>query len=88
MMPHLSPLPQTPREDLGATDSESVKPGLKSQFGKFFFWGEGGTPVAYGSSQTRGWIRAIAASLHHSHNNLGSKLHVWPTPQLRAMPDP
>ena len=24
--------------------------------------------IAYGSFQTRGWIRAIAASLHHSHS--------------------
>ena len=87
MMPHLSPLPQTPREDLGATDSESVKPGLKSQFGKFFFWGEGGTPVAYGSSQTRSLIRATATGLCHNHSSAGSKLYLWPTPQLRAMPD-
>ena len=28
-------------------------------------------PVPYGSSQTRGQIRATAASLHHSHSNVG-----------------
>ena len=31
------------------------------------------TPAAYGSSQARGRIRAIAASLHHSHSNSRSK---------------
>ena len=30
------------------------------------------TPVAYGSSQAGGEIRAVAASLHHSHSNTGS----------------
>ena len=45
-------------------------------------------PVAYGSSQARGQIGAIAASLHHSHSNARSKPHLQPTPQLRAMPGP
>ena len=27
-------------------------------------------------------------SLHHSHSNAGSELHLRPTPQLTAMPDP
>ena len=31
---------------------------------------------AYGSSQVRGQIRAIAAGLHHSHSNLGSELRL------------
>ena len=30
-------------------------------------------------SGARGWIRAAAASLHHSHSNLGSELCLWPT---------
>ena len=42
-------------------------------------------PVAYESSQSRGWIRATASSLCHSHSNAGSKLHLWPRPQLMAM---
>ena len=46
------------------------------------------TSVVYGGSPTRGWIRAAAASLHHSCNNVGSKPHLWPTPQLVATPDP
>ena len=45
-------------------------------------------PGAYGSSQARGRVRAVAASLSHSHGNTKSKLCLWPTPQLRAMPDP
>ena len=32
-------------------------------------------PVAYGGSQARGWIGAVAASLHHSHSNAGSLIH-------------
>ena len=32
-------------------------------------------PAAYGGSQARGWIRASAASLHHSHSNSGSLTH-------------
>ena len=45
-------------------------------------------PVAYGSSQARGWIKPTAASLHHSHSNARSKLHLRSTPQLTAMLDP
>ena len=33
-------------------------------------------PVAYGSSQARGHIRAAAAGLYHSHSNMGSKPHL------------
>ena len=47
-----------------------------------FFWLFRATPVAYGGSQTRGPIGAIAASLHHSHSNTGSELRLAPTPQL------
>ena len=39
-------------------------------------------PSAYGSSQARGLIRAIATSSE------GSKLCLQPTPQLMAIPDP
>ena len=46
------------------------------------------TPVAYGGSQARGLIRAIAPSLRQSHSNARSKLRVQPTPQLTATPDP
>ena len=45
-------------------------------------------PAAYGSSQVRGWIRAAAKGQCHSHGNTGSKMHLQPTPQLAATPDP
>ena len=43
-------------------------------------------PAAYRSSQDRGPIGAVVASLRH--NNMGSKPRLRPTPQLTAMPDP
>ena len=46
------------------------------------------TPVAYGGYQARGPITAVSTSLCHSHSNAGSELHLQPTPQLTAMPDP
>ena len=45
-------------------------------------------PVAYGGSQARGQIGAVAAGLHHSHSDTGSKPHLQPTQQLSAMADP
>ena len=45
-------------------------------------------PVAYGGSQARGLIGAVAAGLHHSHSNVVSELRQRPTPQLTATPDP
>ena len=45
-------------------------------------------PAAYGGSQARGRIRAVAADLSHSHSNIGSEPRLQPTPQLMAMPDP
>ena len=62
------------------------------------FSGEGGlgffvcifraAPVAYGDSQARGQIGALAAGLHHSHSNVGSEPCLRPTLQLMAMLDP
>ena len=46
------------------------------------------TLVAYGGSQARGLIGAVAAGPHQSHSNAGSEPHLQPTPQLMAMPDP
>ena len=46
------------------------------------------TPAAYEGSQARGPTGAVAASLRHSHSNMGSELHLPPTPQLTAMLDP
>ena len=45
-------------------------------------------PAAYGGSQARGVIRAVATGLHQSHSNMGSEPRLWSTPQLMAMLDP
>ena len=55
-------------------------------FALFFFFRA--TPKSCGSSQARGQVWAIAASLCHSHRNMGSEPHLWTKPQLMAMPDP
>ena len=46
------------------------------------------TTEAYGGSQAKDHIGAIAAGLHHSHSNSGSKLLLQPIPQLMTTPDP
>ena len=46
------------------------------------------TPTAYGGSQARGLIRAVATGLRQSHSNVGPKPHLRPTPQLMATLDP
>ena len=43
-------------------------------------------PMAYGVSQARDEIRAVAASLYHS--NARHEPRLLPTPQLTSMPDP
>ena len=48
----------------------------------------GAAPSAYGGSQARGLIRAVAASLCRSHSNVGSQPPLRPTPQLTATLDP
>ena len=54
----------------------------------FFFCFFRVAPMAYGGSQARGIMGATAASLCQSHSNTGPELHLQPTPQLTAMPDP
>ena len=44
--------------------------------------------AAYGGSQARGGIGAVAPSLCHSHRNAGSGPPLRPTPQLGATGDP
>ena len=44
--------------------------------------------AAYGGSQARGLIGAVAAGLHQSHSNVGAELRLRPTPQVAATPDP
>ena len=46
------------------------------------------SPPAYGGSQARGLIRAVAAGLRQSHSNSGSEQGLQPTPQLTATLDP
>ena len=46
------------------------------------------TLAAYGGSQTRGQIAAVAAGLCQRHSNARSELGLRPTPQLRATLDP
>ena len=49
-----------------------------------FLWA---APAAYGGSQARGGIGAVATGLRQSHSNAGSEPRLQPTPQLTAMPD-
>ena len=44
--------------------------------------------TAYGGSQARDWIGAVATALRHSHSNVGSEPYLQPLPQLTAMLDP
>ena len=43
--------------------------------------------TAYGDSQARGPIGAVAASLYQSHSNAGSEPRLQPAPQLMATSD-
>ena len=45
-------------------------------------------PVAYGGSQARSQMGAVATGLRHSHSNAGSESSLQPTPQPTAMLDP
>ena len=49
----------------------------------FFFLLFWATPMAHGISQARGQIGATAAGHSHSRSNMGSKLCLRPTPQLK-----
>ena len=46
------------------------------------------TSAAYGNFQARGPVRAVAASLCHSHSNARFELHLQTTPQLTAKLNP
>ena len=45
-------------------------------------------PAAFGGSQAKGQIGAVATGLRHGHINARSEPHLPPTPQLTAMLDP
>ena len=52
----------------------------------FFFCLFRATPIAYGGSQARGQIGAIADGPHHSHSNARSEPCLQLTPQLMVDP--
>ena len=60
--------------------------GVQDPFPFFCFFFRA-TSVAYGGSQARGHIGAAAASLHHSHGNVGSEPRLRPIPQLSTTQD-
>ena len=45
-------------------------------------------PMAYGGSQARGQIGAIADSLRQNHSHVRPEPRLRPAPQLTATPDP
>ena len=49
---------------------------MSSSFFFFFFVFSRAGPVAYGDSQARGLIRAVAAGLCQSHSHMGSEPHL------------
>ena len=53
----------------------------------FFFLLCRAAPAAYGASQARGPIGAVADGLHHNHSNARSEPPLRPTPQLTETPD-
>ena len=53
----------------------------------FVFLSFRAAPAAYGSSQTRGQIGAVASGLCQNHSNVESEPHLQPTAQLTATPD-
>ena len=54
----------------------------------FFFFNFRAALVAYGSSQARGQIGAVASSLCHSHSKAGSERRLRPTPRQCQIPNP
>ena len=65
-------------------DNHNYSYHLSMLFMLFFFFLFRASSLAYGSSQSRGWTGATAASLHHSHSNGRSEPHLQLMPQLMA----
>ena len=59
-----------------------------ANFSLSFFCRFRGAPAAYGGSQARGQIGAVAAGLRHSHSNTDPGHTPPPMLQLAATPDP
>ena len=54
----------------------------------FLFLSLRATLAAYGGSEAKGGIGAVANGLRQSHSNAGSEPCLRPTPQLMATPGP
>ena len=72
----------------GTAPAAAMWQGKNKQKSVLYFCPFRATPMAYGGSQARGWIRTVAAGLGHSHSNVASEPHLQPTPQRMATPDP
>ena len=59
---------------------------MEPSFVLSFFAFSRAVPMAYGGSQVRSLIGAVAADLHQGRSNAGSKPNLRPTPQLTATP--
>ena len=70
------------------TADVSVLPLLDFILFYFFFGLFRAAPMACGSSKGSGGIRAVVASLRHSHSNAGPEPHLQPTAQLTVALDP
>ena len=64
-----------------------AKPGQSRLFYFLSFCPFRTAPAAYGGSQPRDLIGAVAAGLCYSHSHATSELRLRPTPQLMAMLD-
>ena len=53
-----------------------------------FFAFSRAVPAAYGGSQARGLIGAVAVGLSQSHSNAGSEPRLQTSTQVTAVPDP
>ena len=53
-----------------------------------FFAFSRAAPAAYGGSQARGQVRAVATGLRQSHSSARCEPRLQPTPQLTATTDP
>ena len=54
----------------------------------FFFAFSSAAPAAYGGSQARGLMGAVATGLRQSHSNARSEPRLRPTPKLTATLNP
>ena len=64
-------------------NTNQCEKGVKDMQGRkedFFFFLFRAKSAAYGSSQARGQTGAAAVGLPHSQSNIGSELHLRPTP--------